>query len=204
MESKIILDGKLEVTTEGEVFKIVNGKNKPAAINYTCRNRKYAVTTLTINNKQKHLYIHRLIAEAFIPNPHNKPQINHKDGNPRNNKVENLEWVTAKENMNHASINGLLYTNVKTCIYCRTSTVASDLVCPACKSKLERKANTIQRIRDCLNKVEIKKLNEREMAIYLLRNSGKTFMEIGKRIGVSRQRTEQILHRAMGRYNSNG
>lgn len=67
----------------------------------------YLRIKLCKNNIQKIMSIHRLVAIAFIANPKNKPQVNHIDGNKLNNKLENLEWVTAKENSQHAILNGL-------------------------------------------------------------------------------------------------
>ena len=71
-------------------------------------NRKgYLMVGLTKNGKQKNCLVHRLVANAFISNNDNKPQINHKDGNKTHNCIDNLEWCTQIENMRHSWETGL-------------------------------------------------------------------------------------------------
>ena len=88
------------IDTRGNVFNINGVQLKPLI-----SNKGYLRVSLS-NNKIKHkrFSIHRLVAEAFIPNPENLPQVNHKDEDKTNNCVENLEWCTALENLNYSRI----------------------------------------------------------------------------------------------------
>lgn len=87
-----------------------NGKKrviKGRELTPTLHKKGYYYVRLGAKGNQKHFYIHRLVATAFIPNPHNKPQVNHINGNKADNNVRNLEWMTAQENITHAFNEGL-------------------------------------------------------------------------------------------------
>ncbi len=75
-----------------------------------CDKYGYPVQTLYKDKKRKTKTVHRLVALAFIPNPKNKPEINHKNGIKTDNKVSNLEWMSHKENIQHAHDTGLKNT----------------------------------------------------------------------------------------------
>lgn len=102
---KIFIDGEETKYSISNIGIVRNDKTyKLMKTNFY---KKYESVNLTINGKGKSYFIHILVAIAFIPNPENKPQVNHKDGNKSNNYDYNLEWVTASENMRHAFDNGL-------------------------------------------------------------------------------------------------
>ncbi|ELC8411524.1 NUMOD4 domain-containing protein [Clostridium perfringens] len=89
--------------------KILAPSSQQLNINY-CR----SVVKLSKNGERKDYKVHRLVAKAFLDNPNNYDVVNHKDGNPLNNNVENLEWCTQKQNIRHALENELKVSRIKT------------------------------------------------------------------------------------------
>ena len=100
-------DGKYLISTAGEVMAISRRVKFGNVFRWTKTNirtaRKKENGYLELEILGKHHYIHRLVAEAFIPNPHNFPCINHKDENKENNSVENLEWCDYSYNANYGT-----------------------------------------------------------------------------------------------------
>ena len=96
-------NGYYSISEEGEVWSDMSNK----LLSQFPDKKGYLQCNLCHDGKRKRHRIHRLVALTFIPNPENKPQVNHIDGNKANNHIDNLEWASAKENTNHAWDSGL-------------------------------------------------------------------------------------------------
>lgn len=105
-----------EVSTFGQVKALPVTKKRgnglqnrgEVILKHSKKRRGYLQVTLhNTEGRKRYIGVHQLVALAFIPNPDNKPTVNHKDGNKGNNYLSNLEWATHKEQTAHADINGL-------------------------------------------------------------------------------------------------
>ena len=101
-------EGYYQISNLGRVKSLRSNKLLKPALD-----RGYSYVVLCVKMKSKKYKIHRLIAIHFIPNYHNKPHINHIDGNKRNNDISNLEWCTNDENRKHAAAIGLMVRGSK-------------------------------------------------------------------------------------------
>ena len=96
-------EGLYQISNKGRVKSLKWGKER--ILRPMINTSGYYYITLCNDSVKKAFQLHRLVAQAFIPNLYNKPQVNHLDENKLNNSVDNLEWATAKENSNYGSRN---------------------------------------------------------------------------------------------------
>lgn len=107
-------EGLYEVDTKGNVYSIVQNQSrrKRKLADYSNKLGYRKVNLYGLDGKCSKKYIHRLVAEAFIPNPQNKPNVNHIDCDRSNNYVDNLEWCTQSENIKHCVKVGRFVSNL--------------------------------------------------------------------------------------------
>ena len=99
-------EGLYQVSNTGKVRSLnYRGTGQTKILKQNITRYGYKTLALCKNGKDKRYFVHRLVAEAFIPNPNNLPYVNHKDEDKTNNAVWNLEWCTHEYNMNYGTIN---------------------------------------------------------------------------------------------------
>ena len=96
-------EGYYEVSNYGNVRSVPRFRNKGTLLKPSLDSHGYFMADLWKNNQRKKIGVHRLVGMAFIPNPENLPYINHKDENPKNNFIGNLEWCTHEYNLNYGT-----------------------------------------------------------------------------------------------------
>ena len=106
--------GLYQISNKGRVKSLKWGKER--ILRPGTNRLGYMFVCLYHDNMKKTVKLHRLVAQAFIPNPENKPQVNHLDENKKNNCVDNLEWASAKENSNYGTRNERLTGKPFICI----------------------------------------------------------------------------------------
>lgn len=111
---KIKRNTNYSINEKGEVRNDLTGKIKASFIN---KSNGYFSVDLYKNNKSEKVTIHRLLAEAFIPNPDNKPCVDHKDGNRTNNDLSNLRWASYSDNNSRFNTIGVRSERIKVTHY---------------------------------------------------------------------------------------
>lgn len=193
---KIIFNDYI-VTDDGRVFSTKSGQKRELKGGYAggAQRRKYTQVCLQVNDieKQKSFYVHRLVAEAFIPNPDNLPQVNHIDGNPKNNHVSNLEWCTGSQNIKHAYDTGLWQKYV--CKKCGQDFFGEREVCGICWQKEKSRNHSREKRKTKANAREYTKTKDkRAFAILSAYKQGEKQTEIAKKHRISKQRIHQIIN----------
>ena len=205
MRSAIVCNGNFRVFEDGSINRIKDGVETPAKTYETGRTgmaQKYIAVQWYENKEHKLAYVHRLVAEAFVPNPNRKKEVNHIDNNKQNNAASNLEWATRRENTIHAYANGLInpMRNGTPCIFCGALTRSNVGCCLECKPKV---FSVIKRMKKEEKQKEkyafctANGLTDMQKQAVARASRGMRSIDIARELGVSRQRVDQLLDRAL-------
>ena len=189
-----IYKGALEVHDTGEVYRLTKKGKKLAALTSFYphgKSRPYILTTYSINGKQKQVYVSRIVAELFIPNPDNLKCVELIDGNPYNLCKDNLRWVSHDTISQKIAISRK--SKRKSCIDCGCIIGARYDTCFNCRARERRLEDRKARFKDEFKGVDMNTLPIREQSILQHRLNGDTMEVIGDRHCITRERVRQLL-----------
>lgn len=195
-------EGLYKISSKGRVKSYQGRHKQPKILKMSMTTTGYKKVELTKNKRKKSLKVHRLVAEAFLPNEENKPYVNHIDSNPLNNDVMNLEWCTQKENMIHSSI----YGNHKSFAWKNKDRVIADYISGKSIRYLTKKygGSNCTTIKNVLNRegVRIRTASEQKMKYKYSRAEmvslfidGARNVDIAKQLGIPRQLVNVYKHK---------
>lgn len=195
-------EGLYKISSKGRVKSYQGRHKKPKILKTSTTTTGYKKVELTKNKRRKSLKVHRLVAEAFLPNEENKPFVNHIDSNPLNNDVMNLEWCTQKENMVHSAI----YGNHKSFAWENKDRVVSEYEAGTSLKKLAHKygCGNEQTIKNVLTRENIKirtrseqrmKYKYSRVEMVSLFVNGARNVDIAKQLGIPRQLVNAYKHK---------
>lgn len=204
---KMMEDNLFQVFKNGKIFRLSKTNKVECNIH---KSNNYSVVSGFVDGKQKHFYVHRLLAKAFIPNPDNKNRVVFKDNNPENLSLDNLMWTTPKEFIEVLRKRDKLFYGFDCKICNKKRTRKKDRICSSCikeiESKKNKKKNKKKRIKKKADSVKylldnIEFLTIKQAEAVKLRGEGLTLEEIAGRLGKSRQAVEQLIRSAYKRVN---
>lgn len=199
---KIIKDGYLQIFENGRVF-FINKRGEKVEARHI-KNNGYLSIAVLIGDTQKVFYVHRLLAEAFVPNPEKKDKVVLLDNNRENISLDNIAWMTHGELIKYnykKKINDPYKRKITVkCKKCGRKTNAKSGYCRSCEKKRRQEQKRKKRkdsVKHLVNHIET--LTARQQVIVLLRYEGYSVNEIAEKVGVTTQAIQKTLKRAENR-----
>lgn len=198
---QMVEDGLFQVFENGRIFRHTPRQSSECIVHDS---NGYKVVSASVDGTQKHFYVHRLLAQAFVPNPEQKPVVSFKDGNRGNISLDNLIWETHEERAIKMYKTGKIdpRRHLETCKQCGGGTRNKDGICSRCEYENNCKEKRKERISERISRysdIPIDLCTPSQQRVIRLLRQGLNGEEVAKKLGVSRQAVDSAVKTARRR-----